>query len=267
MLSIERGRALHRLLRQYGSLRISVEAQRFGVSDETIRRDIKRLAADGIAVPVFGGAVLGDAGIEAPSEVPPVSQRKQEAAKAAIAHLARELVEPGQVVILDAGTTTLALARALVGLKDLTVVTNSLAVAGVCADHGGCTTYVVGGRLVPDSLSLIGPQAERELAGMNADWAFLGAAAIEIGGAFTSADPYEAEVKRAMMRAARRTVVLADATKFGARRFAAFARPDDIAYLITAPGCPPGGQAWVEGAGAKLLVSDGAPGEREESEE
>lgn len=262
MLGVERGRALRQLLVQAGSLRVSVEAQRFGVSEETIRRDIKRLAADGVAVPVFGGAVLGDAGETSTAEIPPVSERREAAAKAAIARVARALIRPGDVVILDAGTTTLALARALVGLKGLTVVTNSLAVAGVCADLAEATTYVLGGRLVPGSLGMIGPQAEGELAGMNADWAFLGAAAVEVDGAFTSADPYEAAVKRAMIRAARRTAVLADATKFGARRLAAFARAEDIACLVTTPDCPPGARAWIEAAGASLALSEGVESER-----
>ena len=271
MLGVERGRALHRLLRQNGSLRVAVEAQRFGVSEETIRRDIKRLAADGLAVPVFGGAVLDEAAsAERAAEVraaaiPPVSQRRQEGAKAAIARVARDLVEPGQVVILDAGTTTLALARALGGLAGLTIVTNSLEVAGVCAGHPEATTYVLGGRVVPGSLGMIGPQAEHELAGLNADWAFLGAAAVEVGGAFTSADPYEAAVKRAMIRAARRAAVLADATKFGARRLAAFARPEDIDCLVTTPDAPSGVRAWIEGAGARLTLSDKQEGEGAES--
>ena len=270
MLGVERGRALHRLLRQNGSLRVAVEAQRFGVSEETIRRDIKRLAADGLAVPVFGGAVLDEAasaekGTEGRAEIPPVSQRRQAGAKAAIARVARDLVEPGQVVILDAGTTTLALARALVGLAGLTIVTNSLEVAGVCAGHAEATTYVLGGRVVPGSLGMIGPQAEHELAGLNADWAFLGAAAVEVGGAFTSADPYEAAVKRAMIRAARRAAVLADATKFGARRLAAFARAEDIDCLVTTPDAPSGVRAWIEGAGARLTLSDKQEGEGAES--
>jgi DeoR/GlpR family transcriptional regulator of sugar metabolism len=134
-------------------------------------------------------------------------------------------------------------------------VTNSLAVAGVCAEFPAVATYVIGGRLMAGSLSMIGPQAERELTGISADWAFLGAAAIEGGGAFTSADPYEAEVKRAMIKAARRTAVLADETKFGTRRFAAFARAEDIDCLVTTPACPPDVKDWLEGAGASLVLS------------
>jgi DeoR/GlpR family transcriptional regulator of sugar metabolism len=232
-------------------LRVVEEAQRFKVSEETIRRDIKRLAADGLADPVFGGAILRGAG-----PLPPVSERRQEAAKAAIAKAAAALVEPGQVVILDAGTTTLALARLLAAIPGLTVVTNSLPAAAALAGAQDVATYVIGGRLTPGSLSLIGPEAERELAQVNAHWAFLGAAAVEVGGAFTSADPYEAAVKRAMIAAAHRTAVLADSTKFGSRRYAAFARPEDVDYLVTTPDAPAESRAWVEQAGAAFIASE-----------
>jgi DeoR/GlpR family transcriptional regulator of sugar metabolism len=253
MLGAERERELRRLLSEQGSLRISVQAKRFGVSEETIRRDIKRLAADGVADPVFGGAVLKGSGAQG---IPPVAERRQEGAKAAIGEAAARLIHPGEVVILDAGTTTLALARRLSIQRDLTVVTNSLAVAGACAELTGITTHVIGGRLVAGSLSMIGPQAERDLAGMRADWAFLGAAAIEVGGALTSADPYEAAVKQAMIGAAQRTVILADATKFGTRRLATFALAEDIDFLVTTANCPPEVKPWLDAAGASLLLCE-----------
>jgi DeoR family transcriptional regulator, aga operon transcriptional repressor len=113
---------------------------------------------------------------------------------------------------------------------------------------------VVGGKLVPGSLSMIGPEAERDLAQVSADWAFIGAAAIDIDGGFTSADPYEAQVKRAMIRAAQRTVIVADHTKFGARRFASFARADDIDHVITTVQCPPEVRSWLSAAGVHLTL-------------
>jgi DeoR/GlpR family transcriptional regulator of sugar metabolism len=190
------------------------------------------------------------------ARIPPVSERLRLEEKDAIGAAAARLVEPGQVVILDAGTTTLAVARSLAGVRDLTVVTNSLPVAQVCAENPTASTYVIGGKLVPGSLGTVGPQAERDLAGISADWAFLGAAAIEIGGGFTSADPYEAQVKRAMIGAARRTVVVADSTKFGTRRFAAFARAEDISHLVTTADCPPAVRPWLEDAGAALVLCE-----------
>ncbi len=261
MLGAERGQQLRRLLIDQGSVRVSVEAKRFGVSEETIRRDIKRLAAEGLAEPVFGGAVLRPGTGTPGGSLLPVGERRQvqESAKDAIGAAAARLVAPGQSVIIDAGTTTLAVAKHLTRHRDLTVATNSLPIAQACADIPGCLTYMVGGRLVPGSLSTIGPQAERDFAGISADWAFIGAAAIDIGCGFTSADPFEAQVKGAMIRAARRTVVVADHTKFGARRFASFALPQDIAYLITTEGCPPEVRSWLEAGGVDVMLCRAGP--------
>ncbi|MDQ4136474.1 MAG: DeoR/GlpR family DNA-binding transcription regulator [Pseudomonadota bacterium] len=258
MLSAERNRQLRRRLVEQGSLEVATEAKRFGVSEETIRRDIKRLAADGLADPVFGGAVLKPAPGSDSRHVPPVGERGlvQEEAKDAIGAAAARLVEPGQAVILDAGTTTLAVARHLAVHSNLTVITNSIPVARLCADNPTAVTYVVGGKLVPGSLSMIGPGAERDLAQISADWAFIGAAAVDVAGGFTSADPYEAQVKRAMIRAARRAVIVVDSTKFGTRRFSTFARADDIAHVVTTTGCPPDVRAWLGAAGVGLTLCD-----------
>ncbi|HEX2555631.1 MAG TPA: DeoR/GlpR family DNA-binding transcription regulator [Microvirga sp.] len=258
MLSAERNRQLRRLLVEQGSLQVSTEAKRFGVSEETIRRDIKRLAADGLADPVFGGAVLRPAAGSAPRPVPPVGERGlvEGEAKDAIGEAAARLVEPGQAVILDAGTTTLAVARHLAAHRNLTVITNSIPVAELCARNPTGVTYVVGGKLVPASLSMIGPGAERDLAQISADWAFIGAAAVDVAGGFTSADPYEAQVKRAMIRAARQAVIVVDPTKFGTRRFATFARAADIAHVVTTKDCPTDVRAWLEGSGVGLTLCD-----------
>lgn len=257
MLGAERNQRIRRHLLEQGSVRVSEEARRFGVSEETIRRDIKRLAAEGLADPVFGGAVLRG-GTAAPPDLLPVGERRrvEEAAKNAIGAKAAALVRPGESVIIDAGTTTLSVARHLTSHHDLTIATNSLAVAQACADIRDSSIYVIGGRLVPGSLSMIGPQAERDLAGISADWAFIGAAAIDIGSGFTSADPFEAQVKGAMIRAARRTVIVADHTKFGARRFASFARAEDIDGLITTAGCPADALRWLESAGTRVTICE-----------
>jgi DeoR/GlpR family transcriptional regulator of sugar metabolism len=237
MLGPERQRRLSQRLIERGSIRVGEEARAFGVSDETIRRDIKALVGAGIAKPVFGGAVLPQDFLSG-LPLPPVTEREriEHQAKAAIGAAAARHVEPGQVVILDAGTTTLSAARHLHRHRDLTIITNSLAVAQVTAGFPACTTYVIGGKLVAGSLSMVGPQARRDLAGMRADWAFLGAAAIGAGGEFASADPEEAEVKQAMIRAARSVAIVADHTKFEARGFVAFASVRDVQRLFTTSG-------------------------------
>ena len=255
-LGPERQRRLSQRLIERGSVRVGEEARGFGVSDETIRRDIKALVAAGIATPVFGGAVLRPGLLPSDLRLPPVSERAkvEHEAKAAIGAAAARKIERGQVVILDAGTTTLAVAERLRRHRDLTVITNSLAVAQITAGIPGCATHVIGGRLVAGSLSMVGPQARRDLAGLTADWAFLGAAAIGPAGDFASADPEEAEVKQAMIRAARSAVIVADHTKFSARGFVAFAAARDVQALLTTPGAPAPGLEAMRQAGLAVEI-------------
>lgn len=260
LLLAERHRRIRRQLEERGSVHVADLARRMGVSEETIRRDLRALAAEGTAAIVHGGAILRRLTASGEAAIPPVERRQhvEQGPKSAIGARAAACVQDGQVVILDAGTTTLAVAQALRPEHHLTVVTNSLVIAQVAAALPHATTYVVGGKLVPGSLSMIGPKARRDLATVRADWAFLGAAAIDVEGGFTSADPYEAEAKRAMIRAARRVAIVADHTKCGSRRFASFADAGDIHCMFTTAGIPSPVRRWLEAAGVEVVVCDAA---------
>src|SRR3982751_6072025 len=258
LLASERQQQVRRWLVDRGSVRVAESARVFRVSAETIRRDLRALADEGLADPVHGGAVLRD-GVGAPAfGVPHVTTRAliEQRAKNAIGVGAAARVRSGQVVVLDAGTTTLAVAHHLRQHRELTVVTNSVAIAQVAAAIPASTVYVIGGKLVPESQSTIGPQAQRDLAGLRADWAFLGAAAVDVDGGFMSADPYEAEVKRAMIKTARQVALVLDATKFGARRFVSFGTAADIHLAFTSPGVPRRARRWLQSAGVEVVVCD-----------
>jgi DeoR/GlpR family transcriptional regulator of sugar metabolism len=235
LFGAERLQHLRRKLVERGRISVSEEAKLFAVSDETIRRDIKMLAESGMADAVFGGAVLRQNSGLAALGILPVNEREkvEHAAKNAIGIMAADHVKPGQAVILDAGTTTLAVAHHLRRHTGLTIITNSLAVAQVTSGFAGGTTYLLGGKLIARSMSLVGPQAEREVAGLTADWAFLGTQAINLRTGFSSADIYEAQVKRAMIHAARRVAVVADHTKVSKNGLATFAAPADVDDLFT----------------------------------
>lgn len=259
-VAAERRRRVRDWLVEHGSVRVAHLARLLSVSEETVRRDLRALADEGVAQTVHGGAILQDAAGTEP-RVLPVDRREsvEQEAKQWIGATAARYVEPGQVVILDAGTTTVSVAQHLRQHHHLTVVTNALPAAQACAAIPESSVYVVGGKLVPQSMSLIGVQAHRDLAKVQADWAFLGAAAIHTGSGFTSADPYEAEVKRAMIRAARQVAIVADHTKFEARRFATFAEAEDVHYLFTTPGLAPAARRWLEQAGVRVVICGAAP--------
>jgi DeoR/GlpR family transcriptional regulator of sugar metabolism len=254
----ERRRQVRRWLVEHGSVRVAHLAKLLAVSEETIRRDLRTLAEEGIAKSVHGGAMLLALDAAAVG-VPPVDRREglQQQGKQWIGAAAAQAVRPGEVVILDAGTTTACVAHHLRQSHGLTIITNGLHAAQVCAGIPGSKVHVVGGELVPQSMSLIGAQAHRDLAKVHADWAFLGAAAVHTGSGFTSADPYESEVKRAMIRAARKVAIVADHTKFDERRFATFAEASDVHFLFTTPGLPMPARRWLEKARVKVVICDG----------
>jgi DeoR/GlpR family transcriptional regulator of sugar metabolism len=240
LMQSERLAAVLAQLETRGRIRVHEAASRFGVSTETVRRDLKLLASKGRVELVRGGAILlAGAGVAAIRRelLPAVEMRAftSETEKDAIGREAAELVSDGQVVLLDGGTTTVAVARHLQGKRDLTVVTNNLLVAQEVGRRAGWRTYVIGGELSP-SMSLVGLGAVQGLQNVAADIAFLGAAGVSISGGFTSPDPFESELKRGMMAIARKVVVVADHTKLATSGFAAFAAPDKVDVFITSGG-------------------------------
>ena len=246
-------------IERQGRMRVADIAARFGVSSETARRDLRRLAATGDAVLVRGGAMAPTLRKGVPPGLPPVSERQihRMAEKDAIGRAAAGLVVPGQVVLLDGGTTTLAIARALRPLNDLTIVTNNLTIAAEIGQRAGWRIHVIGGELAPASMSLVGLEALRGLQDIAADLGFIGAAgASEVRG-FTSADPFESELKRRMMEVCRKRVVVADASKLASSGFAPFAKPSEIDVFVTSPPLRLERIQAMRDAGLEVVIAQG----------
>ena len=220
MILIQRRKAIKDILLRERTVKVSDLARKFDVSEETIRRDLTQLEDEGLVERNYGGAILVEelqAGMWA---IPPVNQRKLHLfeEKDAIGKKAAGLVEAGQIVIFDAGSTTW---------------TNSLDVAESMGQHEGTSVFVLGGKLMRKSMSLVGPQAEVELRKYNADIAFMGTSGISLTKGFTSSDIYEAEIKRAMVSAAKKIVVVADHSKFSRQGLVSFATFDEVDALVT----------------------------------
>ena len=186
-------------------------AARFGVSEDTIRRDLRDLAEEGLLRRVYGGAVP-----RTPS-APTYEGRRNESveAKSAIATTGAGFLRDGQVVFFDAGTTALAVATHIPRGMRLTVVTHSLPVASALAEHPTVEVIVLGGRLIKESLSMAGAETIQGYRSVRADLCVLGTASVhpEIGlGVFNHED---AEVKRAMVSAAAEVMVVAAGEKLG----------------------------------------------------
>jgi DeoR/GlpR family transcriptional regulator of sugar metabolism len=235
VIVVQRRSKIKEILLQEGSVKVSDLVQRFDVSEETIRRDLNQLEREGLIKKNYGGGVLIEELKSAMSFIPPVQQRKFQFIKEkdAIGKGAAELVKEGSILILDAGSTTWCVARNMRHLEKYTVVTNSLDIAQECSQTEGSSVFMIGGKLIKKSMSLVGPQWEIELQKYNADFVFLGTSGISLRKGFTSSDIYEAEVKKAMISAGQKIVILADYTKFERQGLISFSSFQDVDILIT----------------------------------
>lgn len=258
LLQSERLAAVLAQIERQGRIRVDEAAARFGVSAETVRRDLKLLASKGRAELVRGGAILVRGEAAPASQLPSVELRalSNEAEKDAIGRQAAELVLDGQVVLLDGGTTTVAVARHLTRKRNLTIVTNNLFVAQEVGRRDGWRTHVIGGELSPQSMSLVGLSAIQGLQNVAVDIAFLGAAGVSPAGGFTSPDPFESELKRGMMAIARKVVVVADHSKLATSGFAAFATPEQVQTFITSAGARDEMLLPFRKAGVEIMIAD-----------
>ena len=219
------------LLAERGEVAITELAERFEVSEMTIRRDLEALEEAGAAKRVRGGAIATvSRGYEPPYAARATTEIE---AKRAIARAAAERIEDGETVILDVGSTTLELARLLKGRRGITVVTPSLPVALELANEPNIRVVVTGGILRAGEHSLVGAFAERPFDELNCDVCFLGVGGVHAERGLTEYNLEDARVKQAALRAARRTVVLADKSKFDRVRLATIAPLESIDTLIT----------------------------------
>lgn len=204
-------------------------ADKFGVSTETIRRDLLRLEETGLAKKGYGGAVIANELMEAGFVEKAVLHPME---KTAIAAKAAEFVEDGAVIFLDSGSTVFELAKHLVLKKDIVVFTNSLQAAQFLSDTK-VRTHLVGGEVKTTSKAVVGGWALRQLAEIRASVAFLGTSGFKGRDGPCIESLRESEVKQAMLRNAYRAVVVADSSKAGIDAMIQYARWDDVHALVT----------------------------------
>lgn len=234
-----------------GKVDVAALAEELNVTAETIRRDLSSLERQGLLRRVHGGAIpVERLRFERSLDVRDALMKgeKERIAKAAL----DELPEQGSI-LLDAGTTTARLAETLPAERELTVVTNSLPIAMILAAQPNKTVLMVGGRVRGRTLAAVDDWATRLLAGTVVDVAFLGANGVSTERGLTTPDLAEAAVKRAMLAAARRRVLLADHTKIGSDHFARFGDVKDLDVLITDSGLEPDAAAQLEALGPRVV--------------
>lgn len=259
--TIIRRQLLLRQILDLGFVRVADASVDLGVSMVTIRSDLSALEVVGSIVRVHGGAMpRGAAGASEPSFE--TSLAHQATAKLAIGRRAAGLVRSGQSVLLDVGSTALAVAHALArrtDLSDVLVVTNGLSIA-LALEPGipRLTVVVTGGTLRPQQHSLVNPFASAFLESLHGDIAFIGCNGVDAELGVTNVNLPEAEVKRRMMQSAARRVLVADASKLGSRSLGNVGPLSDFESLVTAGGADATVVAALRAAGLEVIEADAA---------
>ena len=248
MLSKERRSQLLTRLNDEGRASVDVLARDLGVTPSTIRRDLARLSADGALVRTYGGAAAGSPAAGHDEKDPRL------AAKRAIAIAAAALVEDGQTIAISSGTTALEFARRLID-RHLTVITNALDVVGVLLDRPGIELVVLGGVVRPDMHSTLGHLAELALRELRADALFMGIGARGTERGLMNDSIPEILTDRALRRAARTCVVLADSSKLGAVAPAFVFGIDEVDILVTDAEADAGELAALSARGVRVVLA------------
>jgi DeoR/GlpR family transcriptional regulator of sugar metabolism len=229
MLTEERRQVILERLRSDGKIVAAELSSALDVSPDTVRRDLRELADAGLLRRVHGGALPPVVGAR------PYAVRREQApeAKAAIARATARLLRPGQVILLDAGTTPLEVARHLPPDLDAMVITNSPPVAVALADHPSVEVNVLGGMLAKDPQALVGAATVEALQAVRADVLVLGLCSLhpEIG--ITVLELEESYVKRAMIANAAEVIAVTSADKLGSAAPYVIAPLDELTYLVT----------------------------------
>ncbi|GAB3586856.1 DeoR/GlpR family DNA-binding transcription regulator [Calidifontibacter terrae] len=250
MYAAERQQRILDHVRTAGRVEVTAAAERLAVTTETVRRDLSELERKGFVRRVHGGAIAADR-LE-PETTLATRVGRLSAQKKRIAARALDLIEDGTTLLLDSGSTTVAIAELIVPGRALTVVTNSVQVGALLSGRDELDLFVVGGRVRARTGATVGDWAAAALRGLTVDLAFVGTNGISPRRGLTTPDQAEATVKRAMVEAARRVVVVSDSSKFGTDHFQSFATYDEIDGVVTDDGVDDSAVADLEAAGVEV---------------
>ena len=234
MLVGQRKQHILNVLRQDGQVVAKRLSEQLHLSEDTIRRDLRELASAGLLQRVHGGA------LPASPAVVNFARRRQISTegKEAIGRAAAAMIAPGQVVILDGGTTTLQIARHLAPDLNATIITHSPTIAVALVDHPKVEVVLIGGRLFKHSVVAVGAAAIETIGQFHADTYFMGVTGIRPDLGLTTGDLEEAYVKRALSNAAAETVVLASAEKLNAASPYVIGPISEISGIVTEASVP-----------------------------
>jgi DeoR/GlpR family transcriptional regulator of sugar metabolism len=242
------------LLQECGEVSVAELSERAGVSQMTVRRDLEALEQEGALRRVHGGAIDLASRRDAPPT--PYSVRAQRARddKVRIGEAAAAMLSERETVILDVGTTTLQVAKALPRRRNLVVLTPSLQIANVLAKHRGIRLMVTGGTVTAGELSLVGDLAEEAFSRLRFDTLVMGIGGIDVASGCTEFSLDDARVKRAALECVRRCIVVADSSKLGKVTFAKVCPLERVDVLVTDSGAAKESLAALETERVEVVV-------------
>ena len=254
MSPVERRTLIFNRLQTEGKVNLNQIAAELGVSSMTIRRDLRLFVDQGVATISAGTAHLIDSsgGIPLAKVASPLEAK--DARKQAIGRAAAQHVEDGETVIVDCGSTTLQLLR-FIGPKRLTIVTNSIPVAGIVGTNPSIKLIYAPGEYTSDSNGMVGPLAVDFFRNIRADKAFLGAHGFDAEGGVNEPVLGDATAKRAMLEASRESFLMADSSKYGNVHLMALSRLSDFSCVITDDDFPAAKRAELEAACNRVIYA------------
>lgn len=240
-------------LQEEGSARVRSLAEAFGVSEVTVRQDLEKLEADGHIVREHGGAFLKS--VTQQVRAMALQHHENMEAKQRIGRAAAALAGDGETIILDSGSTTTEVAAQLTGRHDMTVITNALNIALMLGAEPGFEVHMTGGHFKAPTLSLSGDRSADYFRGLFVQKLFLATAAIDLEAGLTYPALSDIPVKRAMIEAAERVILVADSSKIGLRSFSALGGIELVHLLVTDSGIRDEDRAAIEAVGVEVLVA------------
>ena len=243
------------LLREHNSVQIPALADLFGVSTQTLRKDLNFLDAKGVCTRSPGGALLRLGALSPIEEAIDVKRRRYADEKVRIGRAAAALIGAGESVLLDSGTTTLQVARHRKSSDGLVVVTNDVGIMNELAARDAVQLVFLGGTLRRKNLSFYGTQTERALDGLHVDKLFLAADGFHTEKGITTHFEPEALLNRLMCRAASEIIVVADSSKFGRICLHKILEPQGIARVVTDSGISADTRAELARIGVEVIIA------------
>lgn len=255
MNSTERRNDIKRILSDHNTATVKQLSEMYYVSESTIRRDLGKIASESGAIRrTYGGAFMLD---NLSNELPiNIRERENTEAKNRIAGKASELIYDGATIILDTSSTVMEIVPYLNRFDGLTVITNGIKTAYLLNSYSKITTFCTGGRLRDHNMSLIGSAACARLEEINADIAFISCRGFTTEKGVTEASDEEAQVKKAMINAAGKTILLCDSSKIGLVLMNRVCRTESLYAIVTDSGLSDPDTDTLKKIGVKLIIAD-----------